>query len=71
MNWILCSERMPESQEEVLFYVPPAQYCTSGVYCGHWYKDTDTWSVAYDMYEGDNWAAKYVTHWMPMPEEPK
>jgi hypothetical protein len=74
VNWIPCSERLPEPKWPVLFciftrankYVAMGQR-TVGMSDESIWLDTDT-----DRY-GDNleWYEAQVTHWMPLPEPPK
>jgi hypothetical protein len=84
VNWIKCSDELPRDQEDVLFvcrrrvygtvdgkYGPTGKYGAPDVEYGHHYADTHSWSVAYDMYEGDAWQDDEVTHWMRTPEPPQ
>ncbi|MDK2633142.1 DUF551 domain-containing protein [Pantoea stewartii subsp. indologenes] len=62
MEWIKCSERMPNDVEFVLCVEKRPDYGTYGkpFLCWH---------------DGDGWVGKSnyrptVTHWMPLPEPP-
>ena len=63
-RWIACSERMPESDRQVIVYFSDCftdgqvwQDCWSGEIGGEWDSRSD----------GEHRA---VTHWMPLPEAP-
>ena len=66
-RWIPCSERLPESEREVLVYVK-----------GDFDNSIPFITTAYRNSEGD-WQSDYdgevidskITHWMPLPEPPK
>lgn len=59
MNWIKCSDRLPESEVRVLVFIPEygIQIIT---------KDRASW------HDDDNYDYKLseVTHWMPLPTDP-
>jgi len=62
MEWIKCSERMPEENSNVIFY----ENDFSCIYIG-----------SYENIYGYKWIVncmeieQKVTHWMPLPEKPK
>lgn len=58
---------MPPSGEEVLIVVdgPRRPFVVVAVWYG-----SDSFAQAYDLYEGDTYATRNVTHWMPLPEPP-
>lgn len=63
MNWIKCSERMPEGGEYVIVYHPTdgTQKITYFFEYGSW------WDTAEDDYRVPK---SYFTHWMPLPDPP-
>lgn len=76
MEWVKCSERMPEhigdQQSYVLAadfknkYSPNWPHMQVAVY-GDWFKDgSPTW----DDGDGGDLHLKEVTHWMPLPSPP-
>jgi hypothetical protein len=62
MNWIKCSDMMPEDAEPVLGYFPKSKE-VSEVY---WDGEEDSWVCHEISYEKEE-----VTHWMPLPEKPE
>lgn len=76
MEWIKCSERLPNDDEDVLIYdyrdgIGIGFYEYSNV-SGYYEKDgsffitNSGWEVSYD------WARHMdPTHWMPLPKPPK
>lgn len=60
--WIPCSERMPESEQDVLAYY----YCHKPVIARHSVKD-NCWHIADSHFTNSTMA---VTHWMPLPPAP-
>jgi hypothetical protein len=68
MNWIKCSERLPEVGERVLAWADGVNHKLSqdGCYTAvrqRRYWDVDAW---------DNYGAEDdFSHWMPLPEGPK
>ena len=73
MGWISVEDKLPEPYQEVLVFqkagfwgrkaiaLPLAQ---CGIYvCQYW---ENKFCIAFDIYGLD-----HVTHWMPLPEEPK
>ena len=74
MDWIKCSEKLPEHHEEVIFYVKSREKC----FCGYFesipkyrslnknkknffYENLDDW-----WFDGED-----ITHWMPLPKPPE
>lgn len=63
MNWIKCSEKLPEKNQKVLFVGRVSRrerWVVSGTYDGVHFWGEEGW-----------WEDKKVTHWMPTPELPK
>lgn len=68
MEWIKCSERMPDEGENVLiriscnnhFNIESGEYKGDGLWLGCW---CDTY--------GKKGSAYQVAHWMPSPEPPR
>lgn len=59
-EWILCTDRMPEDGQSVLYYFE----CT-GTHRGH-YRGGNTFAGK------DGWLTDDVTHWFPIPDgDPK
>ncbi len=63
MEWIKCTDRLPETKERVLVYYFEDDYFT----CGY-----------FETYEQKGWVTemKWIpkgneTHWMPFPDPPK
>lgn len=71
MEWIKCSDRMPEAFQPVLFYsawAAPRENIAAGRWNGR------GWVPVGDA-EGNSpgvewWSKDEVTHWMPRPEPP-
>lgn len=63
MEWIKCSERMPETGDDVLVYCPDTNEQFVAV---TWDGSTD---FQYARYETVNIVCE-PTHWMPLPEPP-
>ena len=63
-EWIPCSERLPEFDEDVLVYYPP--WKDNPIQIAHMQQD-GIWETS----DGEfNFSAKAVTYWMPIPEPP-
>lgn len=65
-EWIRCSERMPEANEDVLVVINPGDY--QSIHIGYMYNEGD-WMI-----DGEFWYEEgdpSITHWMPLPEPPK
>lgn len=67
MEWISLNKRKPRSGRLVIVYTPERTILQSHVLTGTYWKDTKDWTV------NDFEKAKdlIVTHWMPLPKEPK
>lgn len=59
MEWIECSERLPESDDHVLAFIDNRYIWQSYYRDGIWYCCNS------------NEFEDIVTHWMPLPEKPK
>ena len=77
MEWIKCSDRLPENSDQVLCF-----FEIHGITLGSYYKSRGAFflksdhEMYYDVNEG--WEADFTwllcgkcTHWMPLPNEPK
>lgn len=66
MNWIKCSERMPENGKRVLVVTENNGYSWIDIgyidEAGYWTIDGEIWDKKSD---------PAITHWMPLPELPK
>lgn len=84
MEWIKCSERLPECEKLVLIFVknPTDKSSSDGIYMAEYCKyvdlDRDYWYVyRYNVY-GENESIyahndgpeDVASHWMPLPEKP-
>lgn len=64
-EWILCSERLPEIDEDVLIYYP--LWKDSPIQVAHLQHD----GILFESSDGEfNFKASAVTHWMPIPDPP-
>lgn len=61
MEWIKCSEGMPESQQWVLVY---AKWANQQVLC--W----DNFGSKWTDFDEQDYDRHMFTHWMPLPEPP-
>ena len=61
MNWISVKERMPDKDQEVLFFDANYQHIELGNFMG-----TDWHPFWADTYLN----AKHITRWMPLPDPP-
>ncbi len=59
MEWIKCSERMPELGEPVLIFTTDMNQFMG------WLENRHLWS-----YEHQSWFLSEVSHWMPLPPNP-
>ena len=69
MEWIKCSERMPEVGVKVIFF-PNNDEPIHGEWNGVAWTQDVSWSCAYDDGGIDNLVTIKVTHWMPLPQLP-
>lgn len=60
MEWIKCSDRLPEEGISVIIYIG---FVTTGFYQEEWFYDS------YDLDDDD--LDHEVTHWMPLPKPPE
>lgn len=71
MEWVKCSDKLPEDGVEVLVYTP----ITKSITVAYLTYDHDDNPIVYfiiDFDENDqNISLKDITHWMPLPEKPK
>jgi hypothetical protein len=58
MEWIKCSERLPEPGEPVLIFTTDRNQAYAWLGNGRWY------------YEHQMWLLIEVSHWMPLPPNP-
>ena len=63
INWIKCSERMPEIDQKVVFYNKDRDFC----YCGYFCEDKGFRENLDDWWFED----EEITHWMPIEHPPK
>ena len=71
-KWIPCSERLPDSKEDVLVWFEYFRYgeydCLYQTYgIGNYIKKNDDWMVNHET----GWDQLRVIAWMPLPEPPK
>lgn len=68
MEWIKCSDRLPENEVDVIvLWFKNSIY--RAVYIG--YFDGDEWHLQLSDYNHKQFNNEHVTHWMPLPELPK
>ena len=61
MNWISVKERLPDKDQEVLFFDAQMENIELGEFAGkEWHP---SWADTYIN-------AKHITHWMPLPDPP-
>ena len=69
-KWIPCSERLPETDVDVLAYYPfwyDNMYQNTGIVVAKLCFDRLTWDIVGEFNPG----LSAITHWMPLPERPK
>ena len=72
MDWVPCSERLPEDDDFVYIWPRPefgvelhvGQYCECHPKGDGWY------AQVYEQNYGIEWYPINVTHWMPLPKPP-
>jgi len=67
MQWIKCSEQMPEENMKVLIFISAAESCDAGIMLAD-YMNTEVGPVWFcNCHETD---ALFPTHWMSLPSFP-
>ena len=70
-EWIKCSDRLPNKDQKVLFYVLDREK----MYAGYFTKDHRCCSLPSEKFVenlGDWWFdEETITHWMPLPKLPE
>lgn len=70
MNWVKCSDRLPNDCEDVLIYCP----INKKIVAASLFYDANKplFFCIIDFDENDHIAALYeITHWMPLPHKPE
>lgn len=77
MEWIKCSDRMPEEKERVLCYMEEEHFFFVGFFIKSQLPNdtevTEHWEMDTEYLNCDTWRDDVfcdVTHWMPLPEIP-
>jgi hypothetical protein len=76
MEWIKCSDRLPNDEDPILIFVD------GDCHVAHWEDDIDkyTTGIGLDCYYCggqtsisfiNDWHGNLITHWMPLPDPPK
>jgi len=65
-QWISCSERMPESSQDVTVF-SESKGVINGYYFG-WHGEDKKWYAACGEHEGP---VEDITHWLPLPAAPQ
>jgi hypothetical protein len=75
MDWIKCSERMPELDQSVLIWPKDNSGAMEAFLCKNNKHDFQPGKIVFitasSCCNGDRFDLDGVTHWMPMPEGPK
>ena len=74
MNWIKCSERLPEINKWVLVYAsgePDEKTITTSCFLTIDIRDRPIWNLLSSGCGCCDSDLTNVTHWMPLPEPPK
>lgn len=72
MEWIKCSERVPEDDDFVYIW-PRPEFGTElhvGQFCKFHKKGASWYAQVNEQNYGIEWYPITVTHWMPLPEPP-
>lgn len=68
MDWINVNDRLPATNQKVLFYIPERDEIYSGVYT----RKFSTGHMVFIESFSDYWFEdEVITHWMPMPKQPE
>ncbi|MDC9624097.1 DUF551 domain-containing protein [Xenorhabdus sp. XENO-7] len=67
MEWIKCSDRLPETYDDILLVVDGSNDIHVGYFILDEYEGKCFHSLGEDLF----FKIEYVTHWMPLPEPPK
>jgi hypothetical protein len=70
MKWIKCSEKMPDIDEKIVFFINTKKYCFTGIEMGFLDKSIESDELIFRSCEY-RFNSEEVTHWMPVPEPPR
>lgn len=71
MQWIKCSEKLPENNDDVLVYGLLENQETKDIYKATFHKSVNE-QFGNDQFWESEWAYDIdVSHWMPLPDAPK